>query len=281
MSASKRKVKKYVLKMVDNKSGNSLTGATLIEVFARAFSVPESSRVFDDPARNKFYILDRFERDSNIGTGYFTSAKYNHRPDLISKTDLQRRPNPKKLEEGESERTHLGLGSKAKAAILLLEAKGGGISLGPLMRYLAQYAPPGAHVEADLFAGADFVRKLQTMTKATAINVYADRNIVNPTFGTSRDMPEMQDNVVITFKAKRKESIKKYVHALYGKIAGNSEASVNRIRVHGKTEDNDDLIVDTERLTDSEFIGVELDGNGQVITESIVPKLKDMLRPLI
>jgi hypothetical protein len=53
-----------------------------------------------------------------------------------------------------------------------------------------------------------------------------------------------------------------------------------RIRVYGKSENRDDVIIDTEKLTDSEYLELELDGNGQVLTESAFQKLTAMLELL-
>ncbi len=212
MSTSRRKVKKYVLRVVDNRSGKVTSGSAVMDIFRTALSRPAADRVFDDPKKNKFYILDFFQEDGAVGLGYFISAKYNHRPDLISKLNLRRRPNPKMMEEGESEKTHIGLVCGRSDAIFAMEAKGGGVSIGPMLRYFA------------------------------------------------------------------KGSIKKYVRDVY-KLVGSTKSSapVTRVKVHGKSEETDDFVVDTERLTDFEYIDVELDGNGQVITESFLPRLRGVL----
>lgn len=281
MSTSKRKVKKYVLMMKDNKSANRLPGKAITDIFSAVAVLPEADRILDHPAKNKFYILDRCDFDVDIVTGFFTSAKYNHRPDLISKVNLKRRPNPKAIEEGESEKTHFAIISLPKEAIMLLEAKGGGISLGPLLRYLTRYTPNGAHLEADLFAGTTFVKKLQEMVRATSVNVYTGQTFVNPTFGLDREMPEVQDDVIVTFRAKKRSSVKKYINKIYANLSGSPTSQITRIRVSGKSENNDDVVIDTERLTDSEFVGVDLDANGQVISDSFVPRLKDILRSIV
>ncbi len=263
---------------MDNESGNVLDGAGVADVFERAFAVPEGERILDHPASNKFYVLDTLARDKGFVTGYFTSAKYNHRPDLISKANLKRRANPKLMEEGESERTHFGLRCLKKDAILALEAKTGGISLGALMRYLKQFTTDATHLEYDLFASANFVAKLQHMIRATSITIYSSRDIIHPTFGMSRELPDMQDTVVITFKAKKLGSIKRYGAQMYGWLSRRSGPDVTRVRVFGKSEDNDDVIIDSEKLADFEYLQADLDANGQVVSDSFIPRLKSMLQ---
>jgi hypothetical protein len=281
LSNSRRKVKKYVLKVVDNKSGNAMDGNAMANVFEAAFAVPEQKRILDNPSNNRFYILDSVMKDKTFLAGYFTSAKYNHRPDLICKTDLKRRPNPKLMEEGECERTHFGLLPLKKEAALVLETKAGGISLGPLLRYFQRYTLEGSHLECDLFASTTFMAKLEKLVRATSINVFSSRDIIHPTFGMSRPMPDMQDTIMITFKAKKLGSIKRHGAKMYGWLSKKAGPEVTRIRVIGKTEDKDDVVIDSDKLADFEYVQVDIDGNGQVVTNSFIPKLKAVLQSMM
>ncbi len=95
MSTSRRKVSKFVVHITDNRSGHRLPSSAMKDLIEAKMSAPAPDRLYDNNMRNKFILLDCFQGDHPIYTGYFKSAKYNHRPPLISKLTLEERENPK------------------------------------------------------------------------------------------------------------------------------------------------------------------------------------------
>jgi len=275
MSTSRRKINKYIIHLIDNASGEKLDASILKDSIEAKMSAPAIERIYDNVPTNRFILLNDFQGDDAIFTGYFKSAKYNHRPPLISKVTLIERDNPKMMEEGEAEKTHFGMLFRSVDTIFLLESKGGGVRIGPLVRYLSLWAPEDTHIDYDLFAGPEFLTRLQDMARATEIELYTSTQILSKTFDIDKTLPDVREEVLITLKAKKKKSIKTPAQYLYKSLFKTNTAT--RIKVHGRSENNDDILIDTEQLTDSEYIELELDSNGQVITESALYKLKAML----
>jgi hypothetical protein len=279
VSTSRRKVSKFVVHITDNRSGHRLPSSAMKDLIEAKMSAPAPDRLYDNNMRNKFILLDCFQGDHPIYTGYFKSAKYNHRPPLISKLTLEERENPKLMEEGEAEKTHFGMLFRRDDIILVLESKGGGIRIGPLVRYLDLWVPENTRIDYELFAGPEFLSRLRDMARATEIDVFTSTEIASQTFNIDRPLPDVRDEVMITFKAKKRRSIRTPAQYLYRQLFQTNSVAT-RIRVYGKSENRDDVIIDTEKLTDSEYLELELDGNGQVLTESAFQKLTAMLELL-
>ena len=134
-------------------------------------------------------------------------------------------------------------------------------------------------MDYELFAGPEFLTRLQDMARATEIDLFTSTQVLSKTFNIDKPLPDVRDEVLITFKAKKKKSIKTPAQYFYKSLFQTTNTAT-RIKVHGKSENKDDVLIDTEQLTDSEYVELELDSNGQVLTESALYKLRAMLESL-
>jgi len=216
------------------------------------------------------------------------SAKHHHRPPLIHAVTLDKRDNPKELTEGEMEKTHFAVGFNADQAFLLLEKKQGGVSAARIENYLNNHLRHlrgrGQRIECKLIVSGNFLAKLREMPKIMISEIFTSADLLTDTFLTDVPMAtEVREEVELIFKAKKGRSIpKQLLSRLYRAFASDqANRKISRMRVLGKSEENDLLLLDTDSLTESEYIEVELDENGQVVTESISPKLRSMVRTMI
>lgn len=221
---------------------------------------------------------------SNYGVGYFKSAKYHHRPPLISRLTLDERDNPKELEEGEAEKTHFAIAYSNKDALLLLESKAGGVSIGTLIQYLNKHlrnliSEGDDLIVYDLYVTGKFLDKLKEMSRATVAEMFTTDEVISDTFKKVIPMTsQTKEEVVVIIKAKRGLSIKDPIKSAYRFFSNKGGQRITRIKVYGKSEDNDGLLLDTNKLAESEYVEVDLDENGQVQTPSMIEKLKVILK---
>lgn len=121
MSISTRKITHFSIKIENNKTGNVVDAVKLQECFRAIMELENHERVYDNFGLNRFHLLFSYTENNEFASGYFKSAKYNHRPDLIDKENLSERSNPKRTTEGEGEKTHFAMGVKNNEILLLLE----------------------------------------------------------------------------------------------------------------------------------------------------------------
>ena len=120
------------------------------------------------------------------------------------------------------------------------------------------------------------------MERVSSVEIFTPYKQVSDTFGkipiTEGDI---QDDAIITFKAKRSHSIKKTAKSFYEIFTNTERDDVARVRVYGKTADQSTILLDTNMLKDHDTIKVELDDNGQVTTASILPSLKKLIEEIL
>lgn len=285
MSISTRKITHYSIKIENSKTGKAVKGEVVDKCFQFLVGLDKQKRVYDDTAKNRFHFLFSYTSDGTYGRGYFKSAKYNHRPDLIDKNNLAERQNPKKATEGEGEKTHFGMGVTGDEVFLLLESKRDGVLINIFKSYLEAFlrnADKNYRVNVGLSVKGDFNTKLKELERVSAVEIYTPYVQVCDTFG---DLPiskgDIKDEAIVTFKAKRSHSIKGLIGKLYEVFTNKQQDKIARIRVYGKTLSQSDLLLDTNRLKDHDTIKVELDDNNQVMTTSILPALKNLLEELL
>ncbi len=285
MSISTRKITHYSIKIEDSKTGKAVKGATIDLCFQGLIKLDKQNRVYDDSSKNRFHFLFSYTSDGKYGRGYFKSAKYNHRPDLIDKSNLEERQNPKKTTEGEGEKTHFALGVKGDEVFLLLESKRDGVLINIFKYYLEAFlriANKNYMVNIGLSVKGNFKSKLRELERVSSVEVYTPYTQVSDTFGNlAISKGDIKDDAIITFKAKRSHSIKGLIGKLYEIFTNKEQDKIARIRVYGKTVSQSDMLLDTNRLKDHDIIKVKLDDNNQVMTTSILPVLKSLVEELL
>ncbi|MDA8091545.1 MAG: hypothetical protein M0Z61_15155 [Nitrospiraceae bacterium] len=287
MSAKRRKIDRYILKVLGNKKQDRLPAGIIKETLEYIMSKSELDRKIEDTSTNRIHYLHQINFVSNYGIGFFVSAKHHHRPPLINAETLAERDNPKEITEGEQEKTHFALGLGDLEAYLLLEKKQGGMTAGRFVNYLnnnmRQLKGTGQQIEYDIIVSQNFLSKLREMPRIFAAEIYTTSDLLTDTFLSDAVISsETREEIELTIKAKKGKSIKKKaLEGLYKAFAAQQTKTIRRMRVLGKSDENDFLLLDTDRLVEAEYIEVELDANGQVTTSSITPKIRNMIRAML
>src|SRR5690606_21700207 len=146
-------------------------------------------RIYDRPRQNKFHFLSSVDfRSPTRQDVVFKSAKYNHRPPLIDRNTAEERSNPKRLQEGDSERTHLGILVSDDEATIIMEERRSGISRTILESYLntflkayreSQGKKRDFHIEITQLLRKDFLVELSKFNRITDGQIYVTRSALN------------------------------------------------------------------------------------------------------
>lgn len=285
MSISSRKIIHYSVKIDDVKTGKEVDAIIIDKCFKAIVKLDKLKRVYDNTEINRFHFLFSYNGDSGYGGGFFKSAKYNHRPDLIDKENLAERQNPKRNTEGEGEKTHFGIGFDGNEALLLLETKRDGVQINTFKSYLEAFlriSNSNLRVNVGLSVKGNFKDKLKDLERVSSVEIYTPYTQVSDTFGNIPiSKGDIKEDAIITLTAKRSHSIKGMVSQLYSSFSNKQNNEIGRIRVYGQTVSQSDVLLDTNRLKDHDTIKVTLDANKQVTTESILPAIKKLVHELL
>jgi len=286
VSISTRKITHYSVRLTDSKTGKDVDVTIIDNCFKSIVKLEKLKRIYDNTDINRFHFLFSYNCEQKCGLGFFKSAKYNHRPDLIDKQNLSERQNPKKTTEGEAEKTHFGIGFAGNEALLLLETKRDGVQINTFISYLEFFIRninKNYQVDVGLSVKGNFNEKLKEIERVSSIEIYTPYTQVSDTFGQSLPISkgDIKEDAIITFTAKRSHSIKEMANSLYNIFSSKQKNEIGRIRVYGKTINESSILLDTSRLKDHDIVKVDIDDNGQVNTNNIFASIKILVNEIL
>lgn len=287
MSAENRKITFHALRVIENSSDSRREPSLIRECLAEIIKCDADIKKIEDKSVNRIHYLHFYKTTSNYGIGFFVSAKHHHCPPLVNCETLDTRSNPKKLQEGEMEMTHFAIGFTEEEALFLLEKKHGGVACGTVTRYLNNYLKKIKYIKkfsivSDDFVQGTFLSKLNEMQRVKIAELYYTSDLLSETF--KGDIPissEMKNEVVLTLKAQKRLSIKNMIKPAYNLFTNNENKKVSRLRIYGTSDEGASVLLDTDRIIEANYIKADLDNNGQVLTESFLSKMEEMMRKLI
>lgn len=271
MSIQKRKVGFYSLRLKDIKNeDNHLDPTCLHAVINYIDSLPKLDRFYDISSSNKFHVLTSvFPIDTNLGIQnlIFASAKYNHRPPLINKDTAQERESPKELMEGELENTHLALKFLQDEIILITEERKAGISINTVISYLMHYSVNYCNknnnkldfkIEWTIIPKGDFLHELKKLERVRFGHIFTDKQLLGSEYlNFSGSTDQIEDELYITIKAKKKRSIKSVIEDFFRRFSTNNSL-IKKIRVYGYTKEGNQIMLDTDIIKRVEYVNAEL-----------------------
>lgn len=267
----KRKIGFYWLHIVNN-NGEEETFYNvesylpcLLEFMCNLEKVSRKLNINND----KFCFIDfsSYAEDTHSSTLLLKSAKHSYRAPLLDKNTVEARENPKRMEEGEQIKTHAYLKYKEDDAIVFLETGQNILSLQNVCDYLNHFIPsynqshediaiPGLFT-FDMIPRDDFREVLDSMSRVVCADIFISKMLLgSDSLNFSNSTNDIQENMILTLKSEKKKSIKTTLYDLVNKYSGGT-SSINRIRIKGKLQNNNDSVIDTSFIIKKEYIEVE------------------------
>ncbi len=290
MSIQKRKIAYHSIVFTDGET-NSFDNILFFNFIGYLESLHDKEKIFRDEKNKKAVSIERIESVTKEGMDFlkvtFKSCKYNHFPDYMSSVDGSERPTDKRNDEGDKELTHMMMKVTAREAETIFEERRNGVTIGGVIKYFNQklkeyYSKKGIDSELYLWAGfippEDFLESLNKSTKISIADIFLTKSVLGSEcldlLGDTEY--DCRDELVLTMKSKRKESLqKRALRGLYTNI-GSSGTKVERLRLYGKDIDNMDITLDSLKKKKVNQINVELRPNGTVDSYSIFAKLEEL-----
>jgi len=289
MSIPKRRLKYFSIKFSEYHNNQEITKnpKDIIETFYNNFLTLYNQNPLQlemDIKNNRFCILsyDELEYDYPYFTGYFISAKINHKPPLIDKQTLSRRDNPKQDTEGEEERTHFAMkiDESSNEIILLLESRNVGITENVILKYIKKLLyNNNIEYNYSIMARDEFLDELDELYQVKACDIFVQKQIIGSESLNFADISDnMQEELKIEIKAKRKKSIKDSAKEIAQKFLAGTEERIKRIKVFGLDNNKNPVIINTTEAQLDAFVNVELDEITKIVkSNDILPKMKNLL----
>lgn len=284
MSQQKRKIGYYLLFLhKKHKRNQKINPTTTIEKFLVDIMVkPQNERILDT-ANDKFYFIDSVKKvtlpnQQHAYQGFFKSAKYNHRPPLISKDTATERANPKTLIEGEAEKTHfvLKIDNATQDIIILLEERKSGIGFSHVYNYFKDMpATCGITLQGILATGMipvdNFLDEFNTLQQVKVANISYKKQAVGSQFAEFANLSsEAKDEIVISASAKRGSSIKAQLFDAVTNFTTGTTSVASKIRIYGINEAGNYVKLDSELCKKKNYVTANLDDITKVVTSDLL-----------
>jgi len=217
---------------------------------------------------NKFgFISEITSEGDDLASILFKSARHSYRAPLLDRNTVEERENPKTMDEGEQMKTHIVLKKIDESPIALIES-GNNLMTG---KNIIDYLNFGISIynsniedsekldgvfSIEMMPRDDFREVLESMSRVTCASIFIDKNILgSDVLNYTEPSETIQDDVVLQIKANRKKSILDSLYRIVDKYNGNN-SNIRRIRVVGRTDNNNETIIDTGFIVKKEFVEV-------------------------
>lgn len=241
---------------------------------------------------NKFgFISDFSTEERDIATMLFKSAKHSYRAPLLDRNTVEARENPKTMNEGEQMKTHVVLKNIEGSPAALIES-GNNLMTGNniidylnfgLSMYNASITNEDDKLDGffslEMIPRDDFREVLNNMSRVTCASIFVDKNILGSSILNFAEPAEtMQEDVILQIKAVRKESILDSLYSIVDRF-NNNDSNIRRIRIVGRTGNNNETIIDTGFIIKKEYVEVtQNEDTGEYNSIEMFVSIKDLAR---
>lgn len=292
MSVARRKIGFYSLYFTMRGGDDQYFDFELFQsVLGFIHSLNPSDKINIREKNNKAEVIESFEcynkQGLNLAKIIFKSCKYKHSPSLMSSIDGTERASNKGLHEGDKESTHILGNFTGSELMIILEERRAGISVGEIIKYLNKYIElyrgvenlPYFRIEYAIVPDDNFIQNLNNLERAFQADIYTHKRLLGSegmnVMGRSDIL--MRDEVVVTVKAERGESLlKRNLKGIYNSLRTEG-SEVTRIRIHGKDDNKTNILLDSNIIKRTEYVDATLnEERGTVDAYSFFVKLEEM-----
>lgn len=268
MPRKKRKIGFYYLSLIDDNLDLNESFKSVINYIS---SLDKTERNFN-LGNNKFCLLDNvvFYQNDNQTNIIFKNATHSYRPNLIHRQTVDERESPKDIQEGEIEKTHLVTNFVNNDLIILLEKHLYGISISQFIKYLNSYGTQmdePIRFNFETVVKDNFLEEIDNLSRVTCADIYVDKQMLGgAALNYSNNLNEVKHEVILSVKSKKMKSIADFARDTFAFLNGGNQ-DIRRIRLVGRNEDNNEVIINTDFIERQEYISPEIDEiTGELIT---------------
>lgn len=288
MSQPLRKIGFYSIKLCDKGDESKIHSPEELKRIIKSIGgLSKNARRMDIGNTNKFYFLKDIKTKTDIQNIIFESAKYNHRPPLIDKDTLDERDSPKKLTEGELEKTHLALRYLNDEIVALLEERKSGLTIHRITEYIDTFGQNHSltpsqelpfHLRVSVIGKKDFLSHIEKLRRAIQLDASLSKQLLGSEFLEYADKTEeAKETMTLTIKAQRNKSLKELIKQFLKRHL-EDKTKIKKIRVTGISEEGTKVVFDTDIIRKLESVPAEIDTTtGVVESDKLFNELNKVL----
>lgn len=280
MSTKPRKIGFFYLTALPNINVAEAIKNLLTEIS----NLPKEERKFD-LGSTKFMLLDSYTLTNNglKSKVLIKSATHSYRPNLLHRDTVEERENPKLLEEGDSEKTHIAMKFIGSRVCFILEKKQAGVNIGQFITYLNNYShtligDPIITYGYETVVKENFLEEVRRLSRVVSTQVVVDKQLLgSDALNFSENIDSVKHDIVVNVTAKNRDSITDFAQDVFALI-NRGRRDINRIRIVGRNQSNQEVIINTDFLERQEYINAEFrPGTGEVVTDDVFLKMYNVL----
>ncbi len=235
---------------------------------------------------NKFCLLDSFgiSRPRSRCKIVFKSATHSFRPNLIHRHTVNERESPKVLQEGEIEMTHIITKDIQGEIVFLMEKHLNGIGVSQFIKYLNEFSIQMDMEEPlkfgyEIIVKDNFLNEINKLSRVTCADVFIDKQLLgSDALNYSNRIHQVKHEVILSVKAKNRDSIEDFARDLYSKLNG-EESIIRKIRIVGRNEENNEVVINTDFIERQEYILAEINQiTGELSTEDVFIEMNEIIQ---
>lgn len=208
----------------------------------------------------------------------FKSATNNFRPPLLDRNTVNERDSPKTINEGETHKTHVVTKSINGDLIMIVETSRDGLSIRQIINYLNSFSRTIAnpyHFHAEMIIKDDFLEELNGLNRVVSAEIHVDKQMLgSDALNYSERINPVKHEIVVSVKAKNRDNIADFARDVYGSFTGGNQ-EIRRIRLTGKSDDNNVVVLNTDRIERQEYVNPEIDDTtGEILSDQLLEEME-------
>ncbi len=249
---------------------------------------------FYDLKDDKFCFIESVDintsSEGQIISGYFKSARNEFRPNLIDKRTGDERSNPKKITEGDIEKSHFTfkIDKDNNEVYLFFENNYYGLTISNVINYLSHFSklylkskklPKNFTIIYTIIPGNNFLTELERLNRSKVAEVYFDKQLLGTkALNFSNRTVSLKKDIKLVATAEKGESLTEMVIDIFNKL-NKADSEVTKVRVHGLNDENDPVILDTSFISMNRFLHIDINQEtGELMTSQILLGLKNFAK---
>ena len=229
--------------------------------------------------------------NNTVITGIFKSARHTFRPNLIDRATGDERHSPKKLSEGDVEKTHFAIKIPEDEVFLVVEINGNGVSSNQIVEYFSVFTKKyltskgltkNFSVKFFKMGRADFLTEIKSMKRIKLAKIYFDKKLLGSNcLAFSNRTSNLQRDLELTVKANKGNDISETAIDFYNSFTTNINNSVSKVRIEGKDSNGTEVALDTSFMEKLDSVDVSINlTTGEVESTEILTALKAFTKDL-
>lgn len=270
-----RKITFHILKMIKKKSDDIIYNGFDFDDFAVWFnSIDDAEKIFT-LSENKFTSLDHLELIPNryITThkkayfGMMSTGNHGSRRNLKNSHDNSKRPNPKRIEEGEEQENYFILAFKNDGDMeMIMQNAGRGVKALHIKNYLDKYIDKYvAHksiekefklIEGSVVSTPDIM--IDRLDRVIKTKVFIDKSILNrDELDLAERTLQAREDLIIDVRARRGQDIRELLQDIRQKMVHN--AKIDKLWIEGKDNNGNVSQFYLNQIEKSTYVTIDID----------------------